>query len=110
MIKKKKKKKKNYLSPSTKAWFLPAGVLADIFGPRITCMIGSGLLMAGFLLFSFSDPISKLCSPIFFFSPKNKNQTYPPDFDAFIPAFLIIAIAGPSLYISVRVHPFSIGR
>ena len=57
---------------------LPLGFVLDKFGPKISALIGSGLMIAGSLLFAFSSN----------------------DFDAFIPAYLLIGIGGPPIVFS----------
>lgn len=58
---------------------LPLGVVLDRFGPKVSSMIGSGFMVAGCLLFAFSEA---------------------PSFDAFIPAYLLIGVGGPPIVFS----------
>ncbi|KAI9000211.1 major facilitator superfamily domain-containing protein [Gaertneriomyces semiglobifer] len=56
---------------------LPIGLLLDAYGPRTTILTGSTLFLGGGLLFGFSSP----------------------DFDAYIPGFLLLGVGGPFCFI-----------
>lgn len=62
------------------AWsVLPMGIVLDRWGPKICASMGSVLLVAGSLLFAFSDP---------------------PNFDGFLPGYLLMGIGGPPIVFS----------
>jgi MFS family permease len=58
---------------------LPMGAILDRFGPKISSLIGSALVLGGSLMFAFSDP---------------------PNIDMFIPGYLLIAMGGPPVVFS----------
>ena len=60
--------------------FWPSGYVLDRFGPRVSNVLGCALLLLGTLLFAFSDSKSS--------------------FDAFLPGYLIMGAAGPSVFLS----------
>jgi len=57
-----------------------SGFFLDTFGPKITCATSSVLLIAGLLLFGFSNDTS---------------------FQAFIPGYILIGIGGPPIQLAV---------
>lgn len=59
--------------------FWPSGYILDKYGPRVSNLIGCLLLLGGALLFAFSSSVG---------------------FDAFLPGYIIMGAAGPSVFLS----------
>ena len=66
---------------STNVAALPIGTILDRYGPRIAGIIGSTFLMAGALCFAFAKDLRS-------------------HVDAYIPAYLFLALGGPFVFIS----------
>ncbi|EWC43622.1 hypothetical protein DRE_01509 [Drechslerella stenobrocha 248] len=64
---------------ATNVCALPVGTILDRYGPRISGMIGAAFFTAGCLLFAFAWELP---------------------FDAYIPAYLFLALGGPFVFIS----------
>ncbi|KAK4901320.1 hypothetical protein LTR27_001878 [Elasticomyces elasticus] len=64
---------------STNVAALPIGTVLDRYGPRIASMVGCVFLTIGALFFAFAEDIP---------------------FDAYIPAYLFLALGGPFVFIS----------
>ncbi|KAF1351293.1 major facilitator superfamily domain-containing protein [Delphinella strobiligena] len=66
---------------STNVCALPVGAVLDHYGPRVAGMIGCVFLFTGALLFAFAQDLNN-------------------SFDAYIPAYLFLALGGPFVFIS----------
>ena len=64
---------------ATNVCALPVGTLLDKYGPRVSGIVGSVLLVIGSLLLAFAEQAS---------------------FDAYIPGYLFLALGGPFVFIS----------
>ncbi|KAF3160753.1 hypothetical protein TWF106_004075 [Orbilia oligospora] len=64
---------------ATNVCALPVGTILDKYGPRVSGMLGAGFFAAGCLLFAFAWELP---------------------FDAYIPAYLFLALGGPFVFIS----------
>lgn len=66
---------------STNVCALPVGTILDRYGPRVAGMTGTVFLFIGALLFAFAQDLKHA-------------------FDAYIPAYLFLALGGPFVFIS----------
>ncbi|MCJ1359685.1 MAG: hypothetical protein MMC33_009687 [Icmadophila ericetorum] len=64
---------------ATNVCALPVGTILDVYGPRISGIIGSILITVGSLLWAFAPQLP---------------------FDAYIPGYLFLALGGPFIFIS----------